>query len=394
MNINYKNNKNTLFIVFAGILFYVGLQNISGIMGSINWVMGLFFPFLLGGAIAFIFNVPMKHIETRLYEKIFRLKSPGMKRILSYLTTLIAVVVVLLLVILVVVPEVISTCNTLIKQAPNAFDSTKHYFENLNAQWPQLSQLADQKIIDLDTLSQNAINLLQTRGMMFLNSTFGIVGGFLSGIVTFFIAFTFSIYILFQKEKLRCQFKKILYAVLPIHRVDRIIYIGKLSSATFSSFLSGQCLEAVILGTMFFVTMSIFRLPYALIIGVLISITALIPIFGAFLGLFIGTFLILMVNPILAIEFIIIFFVLQQIEGNLIYPHVVGGSVGLPSIWVLVAVTIGANLMGVAGMLIFIPLCSIGYTLIREYVHRRLSVKNVPSSKWKPANGDCENVEK
>ena len=168
------------------------------------------------------------------------------------------------------------------------------------------------------------------------------------------------------------QVEMLLRAFLPEKPVERILYIARLSEKIFSSFLTGQCLEAVILGTMFFVTLSVMKLPYALLIGVLIAFTALIPIFGAFIGLGVGAFLMLMVSPTSALIFVITFFVLQQIEGNLIYPHVVGNSVGLPSIWVLAAVTIGGSLMGVVGMLIFIPLCSVLYALLREAVHKRL----------------------
>ena len=178
-----------------------------------------------------------------------------------------------------------------------------------------------------------------------------------------------------QKERLGRQVRKVLQAFMPAKRVARVIYICSLSYRTFSNFITGQCIEAVILGTMFFIVMSIFQFPYALLVGVLIAFTALIPIFGAFIGCIVGALLILMVNPMQALMFVIMFLILQQIEGNLIYPHVVGNSVGLPSIWVLVAVTLGGNLMGVAGMLIFIPLMSVAYALFREWVYRRLAKK-------------------
>ena len=159
--------------------------------------------------------------------------------------------------------------------------------------------------------------------------------------------------------------------------MDKTLEVASLSYKTFSSFVTGQCLEAVILGTMFFIVMSVLRFPYALLVGVVIAFTALIPIFGAFIGCVIGTFLMLVSNPMQAVAFVILFLVLQQIEGNLIYPHVVGGSVGLPSIWVLVAVTVGGSLMGVVGMLIFIPLSSVVYALFREVVYKRLKERGI-----------------
>ena len=188
--------------------------------------------------------------------------------------------------------------------------------------------------------------------------------------VTFVIAFTFSIYVLFQKERLARQAKQILYAVFPEKTTEKILSVAALSNQVFSSFLSGQCVEAVILGTLFVITMSILRMPYAMLTGIVIAITALIPIFGAFIGCVIGMLLIVMVNPVQAVWFLVLFLVLQQIEGNLIYPHVVGNSVGLPSIWVLVAVTAGGNMFGILGILVFIPLCSVLYALFAMFVKK------------------------
>lgn len=176
----------------------------------------------------------------------------------------------------------------------------------------------------------------------------------------------------FSEGEAACADPKSIFAFLPKQKADAFLKVCSLTYRTFANFLAGQCLEAVILGCMFVVILSILRMPYALLIGVLIAFTALIPIFGAFIGCAVGSFLIFMVNPKQAILFIIVFLVLQQIEGNLIYPHVVGESVGLPSIWVLAAVTIGGNLMGIVGMLVFIPLLSVFYTLFREFVYLRL----------------------
>ena len=224
---------------------------------------------------------------------------------------------------------------------------------------------------------QTAINFLKNGAGNVLNSTFTVAKTVINSLMNFFVAFVFACYILLQKEKLSVQIKKVLYAFLPLKAVDKTLEVASLSYKTFSSFVTGQCLEAVILGTMFFIVMSILRFPYALLVGVVIAFTALIPIFGAFIGCVIGTFLMLVSNPMQAVAFVILFLVLQQIEGNLIYPHVVGGSVGLPSIWVLVAVTVGGSLMGVVGMLIFIPLSSVVYALFREVVYKRLKERGI-----------------
>ena len=213
-----------------------------------------------------------------------------------------------------------------------------------------------------------------------MNTTFNAVSNLVGGVGKFFIAFSFACYVLFQKEKLHVQVRKVFFAFIPKRKAEAALEICSLTYKIFSNFLTGQCLEAIILGCMFVVTMTILRMPYALLIGIIIAFTALIPIFGAFIGCALGAFMIFMVNPRQAVVFVIMFLVLQQIEGNLIYPHVVGNSVGLPSIWVLAAVSVGGNLMGVVGMLIFIPIVSVIYTLFREIVYLELKkhkIKNV-----------------
>ena len=208
-----------------------------------------------------------------------------------------------------------------------------------------------------------------------LTSTFSVASGIISGLVNVVIAFIFALYILAQKEKLENQGKRIIAAFLPEKVAGKMLEVCSLLYKSFSSFITGQCMEAVILGMMFVIAMSIFQMPYAFMVGVLIAFTALIPIVGAFIGCGVGAFLILIDNPIQALWFIILFLVLQQIEGNLIYPRVVGNSVGLPSIWVLMAVSLGGSLFGVSGMLFFIPLMSAGYVLLRESVNSRNAAK-------------------
>ena len=214
-----------------------------------------------------------------------------------------------------------------------------------------------------------------------LGSTFNVASTIIGTFTNFVIGLVFAIYLLLQKEKLGGQFKRVLYSFVPESKADYFLEICQLSSNTFSNFISGQCLEACILGLMFFVSMSLLHMPYAMIISMLIGVTALIPIFGAFIGCGVGVFLILIVSPIQALWFLVLFLVMQQIEGNLVYPHVVGNSVGLPSIWVLMAVTLGASTMGVLGMIINIPLFSIVYALLRQTVRRRLHEKGIDRSK-------------
>ena len=230
---------------------------------------------------------------------------------------------------------------------------------------------------DPDKIISWAVGFVGTGAESVMSTTVSAVGTLISGFATFFIAFSFACYVLFQKEKLHVQSRKVLFAFLPKGKAEAVLEVCALTYKTFSSFLTGQCVEAMILGSMFVVTMTVLKLPYALLIGIIIAFTALIPVFGGFIGCWIGIFMIFIVNPKQAIVFVVVFLVLQQIEGNLIYPHVVGGSVGLPSIWVLAAVSVGGELMGIVGMLIFIPLVSVLYALFREIVYLKLKQQRI-----------------
>lgn len=380
MQWNKQNVKWLLLVVFAGVAFFCALQNLGIVLSACNALMGILAPFLLGGAIAFILNVPMRAIERHLSPK--NRKVDKIRRPLALVMTLLAVGGVISLAFNVIGPGVKDAVLSIAHQIPDAYDR----FQALLLTWEQYLPQLEAFIIDLDinwkAVSQKLIDLAQSWGGDLLSTGSGLIGNVIGAVSTFIIGLIFSFYLLVQKEKLARQGRQVCYALLSGSRADRVLEVLRLSNRTFSSFLSGQCLEAVILGSLFVVAMTLFRLPYALLVGVLISLTALIPIVGAFIGCAVGALLIAITDPWKALIFIILFLVLQQIEGNLIYPHVVGSSVGLPSIWVLVAVTLGGSVMGIVGMLLFIPLCSVLYALFRGYVKKRLVLKSIPDSKW------------
>lgn len=354
-------------IVFAVAAVVIG-WNYSRVLALGVKLIGFITPFLVGGVMAFILNVPMKWIEKMLPLN----EDSKLRRPLSLCLTLILVIGILILVTFVVMPELFHTVLSLQYSIPAFLTGVKEEAEKMFALNPEIGNYINSIQVDWKSFLEKVVGFLTTGAGTVLSSTFSAAMSIISGVTTFGIGLVFAIYILLQKETLSHQIKKLMAAFLPEEATVQTLGLLKLTNDTFSNFLAGQCLEAVILGTMFFLALSIFRLPYALLIGVLIAFTALIPMFGAFIGLAIGAFLMLMVRPLDALIFVIIFLVLQQIEGNLIYPHVVGNSVGLPSIWVLVAVTIGGSALGIVGMLIFIPLCSVLYTVLREIVNKRL----------------------
>ena len=365
-------------IVFTALLV-VALWKFDVVLGVLKTIWDIIFPFVLGGAIAFLTNVPMSFLEKKIFENVKKKNKivRKLKRPISLILTIVLVVGVIALVMFGVIPQLTRTMGTLVTSINDFIPQMQSWIGEFFHNNQEIMNLVDQIEFDPDQAIKWGISLLGNGAGNMMNTTMSAVGSIVSGVATFFIAFSFACYILFQKEKLHVQIRKVFFAFLPRQKADDFLKVCSLTYRTFANFLAGQCLEAVILGSMFVVTLSILKMPYALLIGILIAFTALIPIFGAFIGCAVGSFLIFMVNPQQAILFVIVFLVLQQIEGNLIYPHVVGESVGLPSIWVLAAVTIGGNLMGIVGMLVFIPLLSVLYTIFREFVYLRLKKQNI-----------------
>ena len=383
MDWNKQTVKSLLLVICGGVAFYCALQNLDTVAAGVGRLLGILSPFILGGALAFVLNVPMRAIERHLFPNSRRVAK--FRRPLALVLTLLAVLGVLTLATSVIGPGIADAVMSIVRQIPAALKRLQDQLEALAAYLPVLEQtLQDLEVsIPWQDWYSAAVEFARNLGTGLVTSGSGLIGGVVSGVSTFVISLIFSFYILIQKEKLSRHGRQVLYALLPTRQADRALEVLRLTNRIFSSFLSGQCLEACILGTLFVVAMTIFRMPYALLVGVLIALTALIPIVGAFIGCAVGALLIAIDNPWTALWFILLFLVLQQVEGNLIYPHVVGSSVGLPSIWVLTAVTLGGSLMGIAGMLFFIPLCSVLYALFRSYVKGRLTEKAVPVSKWR-----------
>ena len=386
VELNKENMKKIRWLIVFAVILYVGVQNLDVVLRYMKVLWGLILPFVLGGAMAFVLNVPMAFIERHLFGKAREKEGKAGKaanrlaRPVSLVLSVVLVVLVVLVVVLVVAPEIGRTLVSVVKKVEEDIPLFQKWLtdtfqsDSEVVKWASTIEIDPQKIID------SIISVLKNGADNLVSSTITVTMGLVSMAVNFAIGFVFACYVLLQKERLGKQVLKAAYAILPVKTVEYLGHVCTLASRVFASFITGQCIEAVILGSMFFVSMTIGRFPYAMLIGVLISFTALIPVFGGIIGCWVGFFLILMVSPLKAFAFLALFVILQQIEGNLIYPHVVGNSVGLPAIWVLVAVTLGGNLMGIVGMLIFIPLVSVLYTLFREWVYERLDKKKVKIS--------------
>lgn len=387
MELSRKTMKKLALLIAFAALAFTAFEWFDGAARAAVFLLDLLAPFLAGGAVAFVLNVPMRFIESKL------LPTPGGKptasrrvrrflRPVSLLLTFLFVVLVILVLVLVIAPELVRTVAGLGVTIQNAVLRFLNWAEEMFANTPQVMEWLNSltfnwQSINWQSLINQVVDVVKSGATSILSSAFSTAMNVFNGVADTFIAFFFACYLLLQKEKLGLQCRKALYALLPRKGADQVVEVFSLSHRIFSSFITGQCTEAVILGTMFFIVMSILNMPYAVLVGCTIAVTALIPIVGAFIGCGLGAFLLLMVSPMQALIFVAMFLILQQVEGNLIYPHVVGSSVGLPSIWVLAAVSIGGSLMGVAGMLLFIPMTSVIYTLFRQFVYRRLREKNL-----------------
>lgn len=367
------------FIVGGGVVLYWALNNLGPIFDFLGVVIGFIFPFILGGFIAFLLNIPMRFIErhlTKLVRAIGKKEPKKEKSMVIRLVSLVLAIVVILALLIgaafIVAPQIGETVSSLSAEIPGFMRECQKFFQEVSKSLPGYLSFLENIQIDWNNVGKQITGFLSSFGTQAVSSSISAATAVFSGIGTFFMSFIFALYILLGKESLARQVKIVLRSFLPKKAYKKFFDITALIDSVFSGFFSGQCLEALILGSLCFIGMSIFRFPYAAMISVLIAVLSFIPIIGAFTGCFVGAFFILIQNPIQAIWFVVYFLVLQQIEGNFIYPRVVGSSIGLPAMWVLAAVSLGGSIFGIAGMILFIPLTSVIYALIKQTVKKRV----------------------
>lgn len=358
-----------LILVTAASLWVI--NNVKTIMEFLIIILECFLPFILGGVIAFIINIPMRKIEEILKKKIKNLK---LIRIISIILSLLFFILIVLIISLMLIPALVENIKMIVDTIPGLVDKFEVFIVELLDKYPNMQD----QIKDLFAKTGNMTDAISSVLNYCINRAVGFVSSIVSGFVTIFTSIIFAFYLLFQKEYIiRCS-KKVIYAITTKEKANKILEIGSLTNKTFSKFISGQCVEAVILGVLMFIALTIAGFySYALIISVLTAITALIPIFGAIIAMVIGAILIALTNPMQVLVFVAIFLIIQQIEGNFIYPKVVGKSVGLSPLWTLLAITVGGNLFGVIGMLLGLPLASVIYALIKGVINNKLEEKEI-----------------
>ena len=372
MNLNKKNITQILLITCLTVLFYVFIQNFNSVWQGVKIVASVFAPVILGICIAFVVNLPMSFIEKKLFPEKATSKHKWLnkiKRPVSLILGWLFIILIFTIFLMLIIPELYKAIMNFSRLLPYYMDS----FGYNVIKWLDTLHLDAELLrnFDWNSLSTKLADYLESAGTALVGKTVTITTGVFTTLFNIILGFVFSCYFLVSKEFIIKQLKK-LYASLVKHKTfDNTMVVLSLANETFSRFLVGQCAEACILGILCYIGMCILRIPYPIMISSLIAITALIPIFGAFIGTALGAFLILLISPIKALWFVIFILILQQIESNLIYPKVVGKSVGLEGVWVLFAVTLGGRLFGALGLLISVPVFSIIYCLIRAYVHTK-----------------------
>lgn len=361
-------------VVTACILIYLAIRHLNVIGAGISWIADIISPLLLGIAIALILNVPMRPIENHLYPNTQNAKAQKARRPLAILLSLMLVLGILIGVAFLVIPEIIKAIRLIAQIILSGIDRAAlledsldftqlpfgEYLEQIDINWAELKDKLEKWTIE----QQNGL----------IRQTAKAVSSVATIIINFFMGLAFSIYILANKENLKRQALRLTQVWLPQKLGNVLIHIFSVCNKSLRDFIAGQATEAVILGTLCTIGMLILRLPYAPMIGALVGITALIPVIGAYLGAFVGAFMILTINPLKAFIFIVFLCVLQQIEGNIIYPRVVGAKINLPAMWVLAAVIVGGNLAGPVGMLLGVPAASAAYALLKEATTKREQV--------------------
>lgn len=373
-NINYS--KSIFKVVLFAVIAYFGINYYDIIFNFIGSILNVLSPFIVGGSIAFIINIPMSFLERKFLEGKTKKGKPKFKnkklaRALALILSIIFILAIFFLVMKLIVPELVNVFKLLIDKIPYYVGEANTFLANNQESMEWVNEILSGININEESVKNEIINLVKS----VLTSSISLVTGVFGVVTDLIISIVFAAYLLTSKEKLKMQFKKLFKAYMSPKKYETVLSVLRTTRNTFSNFFTVQCVEATILGILCIIGMLIFDIPYAISIGVLIGVTALIPIVGAYIGIIVGVLLILAVEASKVIPFVIFVLILQQVEGNLIYPRVVGDSIGLPGIWVLMAVSIGGSLFGIIGMLVSVPTVSVIYILLKRNVDKKLEAQ-------------------
>ena len=377
MNFRSRRLQQMLIVATYAILLYLVLSHLDRVSAALGYLSGVMTPIVLGICIAYVVNLLLKLVENRLlaplWEKVPRLARA--KRGICLLITFLLVALILTALVMFIVPQIGQSAASLAAQVPSFVNQAGAWLSRLAQNYQVTSTIWQELSLNWKEIASTLSGFVTTTVPQLLNFTIG----FTSGVMNLVLGVTLAVYMLLDKERLISMLRKLSYAFLPKAAADHLCAVCREANRIFSSFIAGQIAEACILGTLCALSMTLLRFPYPLLIGVVVGVTALIPILGAYIGTIPSAFIILMESgPLRAVGFVVFIVCLQQFEGNVIYPKVVGGSIGLRGIWVLVAITVGGSLFGLPGMVVGVPVFAVLYTLVRQLTYKRLREKEVP----------------
>ncbi len=358
------------FLLAACVILLVKYS--GGILNFFRNISSAGVPLITGLAIAYVLNILMKKLEKVYFPNSKKKVVKDSRRGVCIFLSILLITAIIVILALIVIPELINAVTVLVSAIPGFMESAKDFIKTNSDKYTIIESGLERLQVDLDGIFKSIMVTLSGILTGLMNSAFSFVGSLTSGLMNFIIAITFAIYVLANKEKLSEQLRKVMKAFLSNKTVQKLDYVLNITNSAFSNFIVGQCVEAVILGCLCTAGMLLFRFPYAATVGAFISATALIPVVGAYIGAALGAFMILTVSPMKALLFLVFISVLQQLENNLIYPRVVGSSIGLPGIWVFAAITIGGGLGGIVGMLLSVPIAASIYKIFATKVNQRL----------------------
>jgi predicted PurR-regulated permease PerM len=376
-----------LGIVFAAILFYAFINNLGPFFSVVSFVIDVFSPLIIGLCIAFVLNIPLKFFENRLFGKLTRRNGKvwsKMKRPLCLVLSILIILSILILLLSFIIPQFVSTCYQFFTDLPEYMDKASHTVRDFIVRFNLPIDL-NTITIDWNSVSAWALEFFDANEQSITQGAIGIVSDIVGGAIDLLLGIIFSIYVLASKESLGKLAKGVVYAIFDKRRARKIISITVMTNRAFTGFVAGQCVEVGVIGTLCFLGMLILGMSeHALLVSCIVAVTAFVPLFGPIFGAIMGALIILIVDPVMAFWFLIFIIVLQQVEGNLIYPRVAGKSVGLPGIWVLISVTVFGSAFGMLAMLISVPLCAVAYSVLRTSVSTRLEKRRVEKEKFRP----------
>lgn len=379
--------RRVLLLIVLTVLIIFAVFHLDTCFVILQKGIAILSPFLVGIVFAFMLNLLVKLFEERVFRRLDEKNGKVWKKIHRPVCILIALLILFLgltFVCVMVIPELLNSITTLVNNLPGYFNNFKEMttdftkwinelIEQYGITQSQILSWQKELKIDWSGILKGVTDVISGGGKALVSMTMG----FTTGVINLLLSLIFAIYMLASKEKLIRNLKRVIFAFLPKKHAQTVVSVGALANKIFAGFVGGQFTEALILGILCYIGMSILRLPYALLVSVIIGVTCLIPVFGAYIGAILGGFIILIVNPMSCLWFIIFIIFLQNFEGNVIYPRVVGNSVGLPGLWVMFSIFVCGDLFGFTGMLIGVPLFSVIYSIIKTVTAKRLQEKEI-----------------